>query len=82
MTAVLSRSLAEDLLENTIEVSEGLETHFVSDLADPQVRIQQQVLGFQDLRRGRSHSAYPTSGVRSACALHHAGRGQPFRVCL
>lgn len=35
----------EDAFEDSVEVGQRLETHFISDLTHPQVRIQQQFLG-------------------------------------
>src|SRR5229473_538513 len=45
---IFRRRLAENSLEDAIEMGERLEADFVSDLADAQVRVQQQVLGLFD----------------------------------
>jgi hypothetical protein len=46
--AVFGGGLAEDFLENAVEVGQGLESNFEGDFADAQIRIQEQVLGILD----------------------------------
>jgi hypothetical protein len=48
LIAILSGRLTDDPLEDPVEVRQRLETHFVGDLADPQVGVQQQVLRLLD----------------------------------
>jgi len=45
LNAIIGRRLAEDSLEDPVEMGERLEPYFKSDLADAQVRVEQQVLG-------------------------------------
>src|SRR5437879_10830258 len=62
LSAKLRRRLAEDLLEDAIEVCERLEPHFVGDFADAQVWVQQQAFGLFDAHTrnvvGEVHTGY------------------------
>ena len=42
----------ENALEHPIEVGQRLESHFVSDLTHPQIRIEQQLLGLFGAQAG------------------------------
>ena len=42
--AVIGGRLADQLFEGPIEMREGLEPHFIGNLADAQIRVQEQVL--------------------------------------
>src|ERR1039458_9841725 len=43
---IFCRRLVENVLEHPVEMGERLEADFVGDLTDPQIRVEQQVLGF------------------------------------
>jgi len=53
LNAIIGRRLAEDSLEDPVEVGKRLEAYFKGDLADAQVRVEQQVLGALDAQTGQ-----------------------------
>ena len=58
--------MTEDLLENTIEMSERLETYLKGDLTYPKIGIQQQVLGLLD-----THSREVVRKIDASHFLEH-----------
>ena len=59
LSAKLRRRLAEDLLENAIKVCERLEPHFVSDFADAQICVSQELTRvFEAYARNVLHEIY------------------------
>ena len=42
---IMGGGLAQDLFEHAIKMSQRLEAHFIGDFADPQIRVEQEILG-------------------------------------
>lgn len=80
---------ADELPENAIEMSERLESHIVSDLADATIAVKQERLGFLDsypgevIGEGEADRAFEEFAKIKCTRVHcFRDRGQADRVVL
>src|SRR5689334_9008417 len=66
---VISRSLAQDPFEDPIEVSEALKTDFISNLADSEIWVEQELFGFLN-----AHSREVIGEVHPGNLLEHLAK--------